>query len=133
MEKTAIDQSKRILAPILITTMETIVEIDENERYWVGGGFGRRGLLPNDRGAFSTTDGSMYWKSTEEVSEDLVLLGRGWRYGKEEFTPATNWMYAKDFRPESLKKAKPDKGMMDMVRFRRLYRTKHFNPDEFVE
>ena len=113
--------------------METIVEIDENERYWVGGGFGRRGLLPHDRGAFSTTDGSMHWRTPEEASEDLILLGRGWIYGKEEFSPATNWMYAKDFRPESLKKAKPDKGMMHMVRFRRLYRTKHFNPDEFVE
>ena len=109
------------------------MEIDENERYWVGGGFGRRGLLPHDRGAFSTTDGSMHWRTPEEASEDLILLGRGWRYGKEEFAPATNWMYAKDFRPESLKKAKPDKGMMHMVRFRRLYRTKHFNPDEFVE
>ena len=61
------------------TDMERIVEIDENERYWVGKGFGRRGLLPNDRGAFSTTDGSMFWKSPTEASEDLVLLGRGER------------------------------------------------------
>jgi len=113
--------------------METIVEIDENERYWVGGGFGRRGLLPSDRGAFSTTDGSMFWKSPEEASEDLVLLGRGWKYEKAEFAPATNWMYAKDFREESLKNAKPDRGMLHMVRFRRLYRTKHFNADEFVD
>ena len=113
--------------------METVVEIDENERYWVGGGFGRRGLLPNDRGAFTTTDGSMFWKSPAEASEDLVLLGRGWKYEEAEFTPTTKWMYATDFRLESVKNAKPDRGMMHWVRFRRLYRTKHFNPDEFVE
>lgn len=113
--------------------MEVIVEIDENERYWVGGGFGSRGLLPNDRGPFSTTDGSMFWKSPDEASEDLVLLGRGWTYKESEFTPGTQWMYATDFRPESIKRAKPKRGMMHWVRFRRLYRTKTFNPDEFVE
>ena len=113
--------------------MDTIVEIDENERYWVGGGFGSRGLLPNERGAYSTTDGSMCWKSSTEASEDLVLLGRGWKYEDAEFTPATKWMYATNFRPESVKKAKPNRGMLHMVRFRRLYRTKYFNPDEFVE
>jgi len=114
------------------TIMETIVELDENERYWVGGGFRGRGLLPNDRGAFTTTDGSMFWKSPAEASEDLVLLGRGWKYEEAEFTPATKWMYATDFRTESVKKAKPNRGMLHMVRFRRLYRTKCFNPDEFV-
>lgn len=115
--------------------MEAVVEIDENERYWVGGGFGRGGLLPNDRGAFSSTDGSLSWKSTQAASEDLLLLGRGWVYEQqqqEDFTPATNWMYASDFRAESLKNAKPDRAMSSFVRFRRLYRTKVFNPDEFV-
>ena len=112
--------------------METIVEIDENERYWVGGGFGSRGLLPNDRGAVTTTDGSMSWTSPSEASEDLVLLGRGWKYEGTEFTQATEWMYAKDFRTESIKNAKPDQGMTHFVRFRRLFRTKEFNPDEFV-
>mmetsp|Transcript_27440 Transcript_27440/g.60396 ORF Transcript_27440/g.60396 Transcript_27440/m.60396 type:complete len:437 (-) Transcript_27440:696-2006(-) len=113
--------------------MDTIVEIDENQRYWVGGGFGTRGLLPTDRGAFSTTDGSMVWKSPAEASEDLVLLGRGWKYEKDEFKAAPQWMYATDFRPESVKNAKPNRGMMHWVRFRRLFRTKQFNPDEFVD
>ena len=112
--------------------METIVEINENERYWVGGGFGRRGLLPNDRGPFTTPDGSMFWKSSAEASEDLVLLGRGWNYKEAEFVQATEWMYAVDFRPGSIKNAKPNRGILHMVRFRRLYRTKYFNPDEFV-
>ena len=56
----------------------TIVEIDENERDWVGVGFGNR-LLPSDRGHLTTTDGSMSWKTLSQVSEDLVLLGRGWK------------------------------------------------------
>jgi hypothetical protein len=113
--------------------MEAVVEIDENERYWVGGGFGSRGLLPNDRGSYTTTDGSISWKTPAECGSDMVHLGRGWRYEEEsDFTPATNWMYAIDFRVESIKHAKPDRGMMHWVRFRRLYRTKIFNPDDLV-
>jgi hypothetical protein len=113
--------------------VEAVVEIDENERFWVGGGFGRRGLLPNDRGSYTTTDGSMSWKSLEECGSDLALLGRGWRYEDDSnFTPATKWMYAIDFRVESIKNAKPDRGMMHWVRFRRLYRTKIFHPDDLV-
>lgn len=113
--------------------LEAVVEIDENERYWVGGGFGRRGLLPNDRGPYTTTDGSISWKTPAECGSDMILLGRGWRYENDtDFTPATNWMYAIDFRVESVKNAKPNRGMMHWVRFRRLYRTKIFQPDEFV-
>jgi hypothetical protein len=113
--------------------MESVVEIDENERYWVGQGYGKRGFLPSDRGSYSTLDGSLSWSSTAEASEDLVLLGRGWRYKEgSEFTPAGNWMYASDFREESIKNAKPDGGMTKFVRFRRLFRFKVFNPEEFV-
>lgn len=114
--------------------MEAVVEIDENERYWVGGGFGQRGLLPNDRGPFSLTDGTMSWKSLQQAAEDLVLLGRGWKYeeGSKFESIAGQWMYAADFRKESIKNAKPDRAMSSFVRFRRLYRTKIFNPDEFI-
>jgi hypothetical protein len=113
--------------------MEAIVEIDENERYWVGGGFGSGGLLPNDRGAFSSTDGTMSWKSLDQASEDLTLLGRGWTYEYgSNFESIGQWMYAADFRNESIKNAKPDRGLSSFVRFRRLYRTKVFNPDEFI-
>ena len=115
-----------------LLSIETIVEVDENERYWVGGGFGRRGLLPNDRGRFTSTDGSIAWKDLDECNEDSVLLGRGWKFEGKEFTHATQWMYAKDFRLESIENAKDDRGMMHFVRFRRLYRTKVFNPDEFI-
>jgi hypothetical protein len=113
--------------------MDAVVEIDENERYWVGGGFGRGGLLPNDRGAFSSTDGTISWKSLEQASEDLILLGRGWKYEQgSHFESIGQWMYAADFRNESIKNAKPDRGLSSFVRFRRLYRSKIFDPDEFI-
>ena len=112
--------------------MEALVEIDENERYWVGIGYQRR-LMPNDRKAFSSSDGTMGWSSLQQAEEDLVLLGRGWKYKEgSEFEPLGQWMYAADFRRESIKNAKPDRGMSSFVRFRRLYRTKIFNPDEFI-
>ena len=53
--------------------MEALVEIDENERYWVGIGYQRR-FMPNDRKAFSSTDGTMNWSSLQQAEEDLVLL-----------------------------------------------------------
>jgi hypothetical protein len=118
--------------------MESIVEIDENERYWIGNGFGKGGLLPNDRGAFSTTDGSISWKSAEEASEDSHFLGRGWNYARDEqFAPTRQdhdgWMYAVDFRPNNIADAKPSRGNLHWVRFRRLVRTKTFHPGGFVE
>lgn len=117
--------------------IQSIVEIDENERYWMGHGFGKRGLLPTDRGAFSTTDGSLSWNSLEEAREDLVLLGRGWSFAEDEYFAANRkeddgWMYASDFRSNHIADAKPDRGKLHWVRFRRLIGTKVFQPAEFV-
>lgn len=119
--------------------MEAFVEIDENERYWVGKGFGKGGLLPTDRGAYTTTDGSIFWKSTEEASEDLLLLGRGWAFESGgDFQPTKPeqpeecWLYAADFRADHVADAKPNKGTLHFVRFRRLVRVKRFQPEEFV-
>lgn len=134
---------KKVYHTIMSNTigMESIVEIDENERYWVGKGFGKGGLLPNDRGAYTTTDGTIFWKSTKEASEDLLLLGRGWIFSKadeEDFVvtrqdqPDECWMYANDFRPDHIHDAKPNQGKLHFVRFRRLVRTKVFHPKEFV-
>ena len=119
--------------------MEAIVEVDENERRWIAKGFGKGGLLPNDRGSFTTSDGSLSWASLKEASEDLLLLGRGWNYLPEDFTttnkeePDQCWMYATDFRAESVNHAKPNRGVLHWVRFRRLNRVKVFNPEEFVQ
>jgi len=118
--------------------MDAFVEIDENERYWVGKGFGKGGLLINDRGAFSSTDGSLSWKSIEEASKDSLFLGRGWTFcTDEDFIPTRQdedggWMYAADFRPSSIADARPTRGNLHFVRFRRLIKRKTFHPEKFV-
>ena len=43
------------------------VELYENERRWVGGGFSKKGLLPTERDPFSTRDGSLSYKTLEEA------------------------------------------------------------------
>jgi TRAF-type zinc finger len=58
--------------------VQEIVELHENERAWIGGGFSKSGLLPNDRGRYSTTDGTLSWKTLPEAQN--ALLGRGWTY-----------------------------------------------------
>lgn len=49
------------------------IEIYENERLWVGRGFSRKGLLPTERGPYSSDDGTLNWKSIRDAS--LLLLG----------------------------------------------------------
>jgi hypothetical protein len=119
---------------------EQVVEIHENERCWIGKGFKQGGLLPNDRSRYSTTDGSMSWKTLEEVSRSPLLLGTGWIYKQEEENdggtfaskPDTmdRWMYARDFRAEAVTRATPTRGIMDWVRFRSLTRTKILVPEQ---
>lgn len=58
------------------------VIVYENERRWIGGGFSRRGLLPTERAAFSTNDGSLSFKTIEEASK--ALLGQGWQWEEDE-------------------------------------------------
>jgi len=124
------------------TCLQLTVDINENERRWVGKGFSKGGLLPTDPGPFSSTDGSLSWKSMKEASDDSRLLGRGWVYKEEEpcFTTTTTqkddsekcWMYASDYKIESMNIAKPKGGLLQWVRFHRLSRTKIFLPGEFV-
>jgi hypothetical protein len=52
--------------------LERPIEIYENERLWIGRGFSKAGLLPTERGPYSTQDGSLSWKSMREAS--LALL-----------------------------------------------------------
>lgn len=119
--------------------LEEFVEIDENERAWVGKGFGKGGLLPNDRGSYTTVDGTLSWKTSQDAEKDQLLLGRGWKYLPDSEFEVTHpddkekcWMYASDFRTESILQAKPDRGVMHWVRYRRLVRIKTFHPKEFV-
>ena len=118
--------------------LEIPLEIDENERYWLGKGFSKGGLLPNDRGCFSAVDGSLSWNTLEEIDNEdhgqaSILIGRGWKLKEDsEWTIASDWMYAIDCKQENIRQAKPKKGMMHFVRYRRHTRLKVFQPQEIV-
>mmetsp|Transcript_23611 Transcript_23611/g.50971 ORF Transcript_23611/g.50971 Transcript_23611/m.50971 type:complete len:580 (-) Transcript_23611:40-1779(-) len=52
--------------------LEQPIEIYENQRMWIGRGFSTVGLLPTERGPYSTKDGSLSWKTMQDAS--LALL-----------------------------------------------------------
>jgi hypothetical protein len=52
--------------------LERPIDIYENERFWIGRGFSKAGLLPTERGPFSTQDASVGWKTLPAAS--LALL-----------------------------------------------------------
>lgn len=52
--------------------LERPIEIYENERLWIGRGFSKAGLLPTERGPFSTQDGSLSWKLLRDASLALM-------------------------------------------------------------
>ena len=81
--------------------LERPIEIYENERLWVGRGFSKKGLLPTERGPFSTHDATISFKSMREASLALLrgdvatsnnrrnhasdsagskVIGRGWSF-----------------------------------------------------
>ena len=96
------------------------IEIYENERLWIGRGWSAQGLLPTERGQYSTKDGSLSWKTMAEASLALLrgnfsvgnngtsgngkkngkvqavapisiqTLRRGWSYHEEDFTETNN-------------------------------------------
>lgn len=136
-----------MISPILCPGIQ--VEIHENERAWIGGGFSKKGLLPNDCGRFSTIDGSLSWKTKEEAAD--CLLEKGWTYIDEEFTPALmvpneffasegngkekekGWKYARDFSTGAIQNAKNKRSIaLHWVRFRRLVRKKIFDPEQWL-
>jgi hypothetical protein len=100
------------------------LEIHENDRYWVATGWG--GLLPNDRGRFSYTDGSKSWKTLEDTPLPLGFefeQGSNWEFSKQYF-------YARDFTRAAIANAKPHRnGALHWVRFRSVSRTLRLNPN----
>lgn len=119
----------------MMSSAEASVEIYENERAWIGGGFGKKGLLPNDRGRFSSVDGSIAWKTIEEAQ--VALLEKGWSYLEDDsFTleeGSPEWWYARDFTHGAMANAKNNRNAaLHWVRFRRLVRKKLFDADQFV-
>ena len=71
--------------------LERPLDVYENERFWVGRGFSRKGLLPTERKAYSTADGSLSWRTLREAALSLLRCDggrsrrrqgrrRGWSY-----------------------------------------------------
>ena len=116
------------------------VHLLQNERTWIGGSFSSKRLLPIERNTYSTMCGSVSWKTLEEAGNNI--LERGYEWCDDEFTLLENceetdeegWQYAKDFSLTSLenKMSKMTTGK-HWVRFRRLVRTKRFNPEIFLD
>ena len=72
--------------------LERPLELYENERLWIGRGFSKAGLLPAERGPFSTRDGSASWKTLPEAALALLRgdvkstnkrVRRGWSFHEE--------------------------------------------------
>jgi len=61
------------------------IVLHENERCWLGRGFTAGGLLPNDRGRYSTLDGSTSWKTLEEANDDLLGTSGFWKWRQQDF------------------------------------------------
>jgi hypothetical protein len=86
MAPTSSPSSKQLTRPIFIY---------ENERLWIGRGFSRAGLLPGERGPYSTEDGSLSWKTPREACLAL-LRGDVGKAGRGEKAPAKfqrGWSY----------------------------------------
>eukprot|EP00592_Proboscia_alata_P020377 CAMPEP_0194424202 /NCGR_PEP_ID=MMETSP0176-20130528/23467_1 /TAXON_ID=216777 /ORGANISM="Proboscia alata, Strain PI-D3" /LENGTH=280 /DNA_ID=CAMNT_0039233827 /DNA_START=52 /DNA_END=891 /DNA_ORIENTATION=- len=115
----------------------------ENERFWLGKGFIKNGLLPTEPGRFSTTDGSSSWKKIEEAW--IEVLGKGWYYVNRNdelaVEPPTDrkdhdsscWFYARDFTTAAINSASRERNVAKhWVRFRKLTRTKKMDPNAFL-
>jgi hypothetical protein len=135
-----------------------VVELYENERRWIGRGFSKKGLLPTERGPYSTADGSLSFTTLDELAygqqAQPLLLGRGWlweegsqfeycyKYTKNTVGASSDdetahqwdkdgWSYAVDFSPTRLLAATCKQGMAHFVRRRSIRRNKYFDPHEF--
>ena len=61
----------------IFCNLERPIEIYENERLWIGRGFSKAGLLPTERGPYSTRDGSLSWKTMPQACLALLRGGDG--------------------------------------------------------
>lgn len=118
--------------PIMMApSPEVTLEICENERAWIGGGFSSKGLLPNDRKRFSSRDGSYSYGTTSDASKGL--LTRGWRQ-MHDFDVASDWLYARDFSRNAIAKAQSKRNIaFHWVRFRRWSCPIQLNPKDFCD
>ena len=59
-------------AKVEFVRYERTIEIYENQRMWIGSGFSKQGLLPGERGPYSTKDGSLSWKTMPDAALSLL-------------------------------------------------------------
>lgn len=62
-------------APVSESVQVRTIEIFENERYSPLSGWSFKGLLPNDRSAFTTCDGRDGFSNLNEATEAFISLG----------------------------------------------------------
>ena len=58
--------------------LEDTIEIFENERYAPIGGWSSGSLMPTDRSAISTKDGTVGWKTISEAETGFLSTGWLW-------------------------------------------------------
>ena len=108
------------------------IEVFENQRY-VFTKFSKEGLLPTDRRAYSTSDGSISWKELDEAEDALSSVGWDWNAEGSPWAPDLEypntdndgWSYDVDF--STFQNASSKKGMTHFVRRRRLTRIQDFD------
>lgn len=108
------------------------IEVFENQRY-VFTKFSKEGLLPTDRRAYSTSDGSISWKELEDAEDALLSLGWDWNAEGSPWSPdkehpntdEEGWSYDVDFG--TFQNSCSKKGMTHFVRRRRLTRIQDFD------
>ena len=81
------------------------IEEWENQRYQVGVGFNKEGLLPTDRLNFSDKDGTKHFNTIEEATTGLLTPGWRWTADSQGLVNSLRgnprdgpgWSYAIDF------------------------------------
>lgn len=113
-------------------------DLYENERYTPITGFSSKGLMPSDRYAFSTQDGtSGGWNTVQDAETELLSAGWHWVGEKWHLDKSTHedvgeegWVYAADFKTfVDASCGVGGKAMLHFVRRRRITRFQSFDED----
>jgi len=110
-----------------------MIEIFENQRYSLIGGWSNASLLPAvvDPFAFTTTDSMDGWHTIEEVNSALLSTGWSWIHDSSwtphvtSSTDPDGWSYSINF--SFINEAVAEKGSLHFVRRRTLRRHRDFH------
>ena len=114
------------------------VEVWENQRYQVGVGFNKEGLLPTDRSNYSDKDGTKHFNTMEEANEGLITPGWRWVADSQWLVNSVRgnprdgpgWSYAIDFVNDEENYAK-DMNALHYVRRRVYHRPQEYSSAEY--